>query len=111
MTKNNAEPVSVYGSSDDLIEVEGAIREEFEALGEDDGVLLVFSTGVVLRVAYSNQGVWRITPVAGSELVSIVQAPEDDEDNYSDRAHLLGNPAWVVCGNVFVKAKTPVLDG
>jgi hypothetical protein len=97
--------IEVYGSSDDLVELEGAISEEFTYDGNDEeGCLLAFSNGVVLRIKYGDQGVWRITPVAGGP-VAITQAPEDDESNYSDRALVAGEIAWVVFGSSIAKAK------
>lgn len=87
--------VTVYGASDDLIEVEGDIREEFSWL-DSDSAYLAFSNGVVLRVTFGN--VWRIAPVAGADLVKVVQCPENDEDNYTDRATVEGAVSWVVCG-------------
>lgn len=96
--------ITVSGASDDLIEVEGAIREEFSAYGEDDGNLLAFSNGVVLRIVYSDAGVWRITPVCGASRVTVTLAPEDDEDNYSDRAVIEDEATWVVFGKEIAKA-------
>lgn len=92
--------VTVYGASDDLIEVEGNVREEFPWI-ESDPAYLGFSNGVVLRVGYSDSGVWRIAPVAGGGVVQVEQCSEDDDDNYSDRATVLGDVAWVVCGNAW----------
>lgn len=92
--------VTVYGASDDLIEVEGALREEFSALDTDNdqGSILAFSNGVVLRVTYSKDGVWRIAPLAGGSRVTIDFAPTDDDDNYSDRARITEDVSWVVHG-------------
>lgn len=99
--------ITLYGASDDLIELDGDIREEFTPLGEDDpdepGDLVAFSNGVVLRIKFTH--VWRITLVAGKGLVTIVQAPELDEDNYSDVATIGGDVAWVVCGNQFARGR------
>lgn len=92
--------VTVYGASDDLIEVEGDIREEFSWLASDP-TFLGFSNGVVLRIAYSDSGHWRISPVAGAAHVLVEQCPEDDEDNYSDRATVEGDVTWVVCGSTW----------
>jgi hypothetical protein len=94
--------IEVYGASDDLIEVEGDIREEFNLAG-DEGNLLAFSDGTILRIAYGDQGVWRISTVKqGMAVVDIAQAPEGDEDNYSDRATLTLEDdfhfGWVVHG-------------
>jgi hypothetical protein len=98
--------ITVYGASDDLIEIDGAIIEEFNPRG-DEPVLLAFSDGTVLRIHYSDAGVWRIQPVhggRGSEL-TIAQAPEDDEANYSDRATLRADIEWVVAGDAIAKRK------
>lgn len=99
--------VVVTGASDDLIEIGGDIVEEFQAY---DGEHFVgFSDGTLLRVEFTRAGVWRITPVVeGSGSLAIVQAPEGDEDNYTDRAELVptsGPITWVMHGTEYVKAK------
>lgn len=98
--------VTVYGASDDLIEVEGDVSEEF-TYDDDNDNYLVFSDGTVLRVEYGSSGVWRISPVSGTP--SIAQAPEDDDSNYSDRAMLDAGEQlpirWVVHGIGFAKAQ------
>jgi len=105
---------TIYGASDDLIEVEGDIREEFtyraSPITEDGaGDLLAFSDGTILRVAYTAEGVWRITPVVrGNADLNVDAAPEDDEDNYSDRATLSGLSSpmtWVVQGVAFARRR------
>lgn len=92
--------VTVYGASDDLIEVEGDIEGEFYLKDDDAGDLLAFSDGTILRMRYAESGVWRITPVTtgGTSSLTIVPAPEGDEANYSDRATLTGPVSWVVHG-------------
>lgn len=91
----------MYGASDDLIEIDGDISEEFTYQNADPdwrGDLLAFSDGTILRITYTPSGVWRIgTVVGGTADLNIEQAPESDEDNYSDRATLSG-AAWVVQG-------------
>lgn len=53
--------VRVYGSSDDLVEVEGDVSEEFTyGADTDEGMYLGFSDGTVLGVTYDRDGVWRI---------------------------------------------------
>jgi len=93
--------ITVYGASDDLIEVDGDISEEFRYHGGDGraGDLLAFSDGTILRIHLLTQsGVWRITPVvAGSATLRIEQAAEGGEVNYSDTAELSG-AVWVVQG-------------
>jgi hypothetical protein len=93
--------VTVYGASDDLIEVEGDIREEFNPRSDDveeGNAYLAFSDGTVLKVKYD--GCWRITPVArGSAEYQKTEATDEDKD-YSDKVTLEGEELrWVVYGN------------
>lgn len=96
--------LSVYGASDDLIEIEGAIREEFPAYG-DDAAFLAFSDGTVLRVAYGqgNQAMWHITRVATGTAAYSHHGATDEDKDYSDRVTLSGEIEWVVCGRYFEK--------
>ena len=87
--------IEVYGASDDLIEIEGSIREE---LSGDEG-LVAFDDGTILRVEYTNTGVWRIATLRrGTAFGRIEQCEENDEDNYSDRAFLRDGPSWAIFG-------------
>ncbi len=100
--------VTIYGASDDLVEVEGDVREEFSALGNEnfdgDGGYLAFSDGTILSIVYGDRGVWRIVPIAeGSGELSVKQAPVGDEDDYSDIATLSGDLEWVVFGSAYAK--------
>lgn len=85
----------VYGASDDLVEIEGSIRAEFDYTG--DNGLLAFSDGTVLRIQYTNPGVWRITPVVrGTASVSIDLCSEELSNGYTDVAIIKGHVDWVV---------------
>lgn len=55
--------ITITGASDDLIEVDGDICEEFAISSEDaaDGVVLAISDGTLLNVFYDDDGIWRIT--------------------------------------------------
>jgi hypothetical protein len=94
---------TIYGASDDLIEVEGLVTEEFSYHErEDEPSFIAFSDGTVVRIEYTDAGVWRIAPVRrGRGTLHIEQAPEDDEKNYTDRATLIGDVEWVVYGHAF----------
>jgi predicted methyltransferase len=99
-------PVVITGSSDDLIEVDGDLSEEFYSPdgGRDEGDLLACSDGTMLRISYTREGIWRITPVEqGSATLTIEQAPENDEDRYTDTATLDGPISWVVLGTQIAK--------
>ena len=53
-----------YGASDDLIEVEGAIEEEYPADSGDRANLLVFGPderSAIVSVGYTEDGVWAVT--------------------------------------------------
>lgn len=97
--------LKVYGASDDLIEVEGDIREEFNPSDADDPSLLAFSDGTLLQIQYGSDRLafWRITPLLyGSAKYSKTEATNED-DNYSDVVTLEGDIKWVVCGNQWAR--------
>ena len=97
--------VTVYGASDDLIEVDGDVTEEFYASNDEDLVYLAFSDGTVLKVLFDAEGIWRITHKRrGSSEVEIIQCPPEQDDVYSDRAVILGGVQWVVYGNQIAEA-------
>jgi hypothetical protein len=95
--------IVIYGANDDLIEIEGALREEFE--GGDELSYLAFSDGTVLSAQYADDGCWRINRVAtGTAVYSKVEAGADAPANYSDRVTLSGHAGdlrWCVKGSDF----------
>ena len=109
--------VRVYGASDDLIEVEGDLREEFNAYDLEDGAVLAFSDGTVLRAVYDDDGCWRLTRLAeGRGLMRKIEAfdladeglkhPGTDVPGYSDLVTLEADIEWVVFGPTFHKGKS-----
>jgi hypothetical protein len=101
----NLMKVTIYGASDDLIEVEGDIEEEFNPPEDGEPTFLAFSDGTILRVEYGakESAFWRITPVwKGSATYSKTEATNEDDD-YSDRVTLEGTFKWVVCGSHWAK--------
>lgn len=100
--------LTVYGYSDDLVEIDGDIRDEFTYPYDDkEGCVLAFSNGLILRIKYNDNGIWRITPVfpIKNESFSISQAPENDDSNYSDIATINDDIDWVVMGQSIGKKK------
>jgi hypothetical protein len=102
--------VIITGASDDLIEIDGDIYEEFPALNTEGespcdshasvGGLLAFSDGTVLSITLVDE-VWRIHqerrgPHSGD--LTITQAVAGDPDNYTDRAEITGPITWVILG-------------
>ena len=95
--------VKVYGASDDLIEIEGDINEEFYK-SSDTYDYIAFSTGAVLTIKYDDDGIWKIRQIHKGDGVDITQCPPEEEqsegdDRYSDVAEVYGVIKWVVCGN------------
>lgn len=95
--------IRIYGASDDLIEIEGDISEEFVYVGGD--ALLSFSDGTLLSIRYDNFGIWRIHVLSkgASRLTHIVCTSDGTDDDYTDAVHLfdeeLDRPIqWVVYG-------------
>jgi len=96
--------LKIYGASDDLIEIEGDITEEFNPK-DGERSLLAFSDGTLLQIQYGAGGnaFWRITPlIYGSAKYRKVEATDEDE-NYSDVVTLEGDIKWVVCGDQWAR--------
>lgn len=86
--------IRIFGASDDRIEIRGDLDEEFYVPYDSPGGWIATNWSCV-GIRYLD-GVWRITPAGGS--AEIVQAPANDEDNYSDIATIHGDIEWVVFG-------------
>lgn len=95
--------ITVYGSSDDLIEIEGDIVEEFGGPWDEE-TYLGFSDGTLLSIEYTDSGIWRINRLKeGSASYSKVEGTSSDDD-YTDKVTLAENGlskiSWVVQGNL-----------
>lgn len=98
--------ITIYGASDDLIEIEGDIREEFTPKEDGEPEYLAFSDGTVLSILYTTDGFWRIQRLAvGTATYNKTEAIDADTDDYSDEVVLSGDIKWVVCGPAFHRAK------
>lgn len=99
--------VTIYGASDDLIEIEGDIREEWSP-PEDGPALLAFSDGTVLRIEFERDGTWRIAQIKQGS-AEYTHVPSVGDDDYSDRVTLSGDIggtiAWVVLGTNITSSK------
>ena len=87
----------IYGASDDLIEIDGDLREEFNCwLGlPDNHAYLAVSDGSLFRVRYDEDGIWRFTPILiGSAIVDIKMGVDDRR--HSDTVMMTGDDlTWV----------------
>lgn len=92
----------IYGSSDDLIEVEGKIEEEFDHYSNKPA-LLVFSDGTILTMSYgkNGMGIWQIMVIVeGDSFESFSIATTEKE--HSDQV-ILNDVDWVIFSNEFTK--------
>jgi hypothetical protein len=98
--------VVVTGHSDDLIELDGAISEEFSPpYGDEPRVnYLAFSDGTVLSVEYSSGGIWRIAPATHWGTAKIEITPAGPGEG-TDKATLTGDLRWVVFGSEFAQPR------
>lgn len=87
--------IKINGASDDVIEVDGAVQDEFYCY-TDDGQQgrLSFSDGTTLHVHYEPDGVWRITEdqIGTASVVNIEVAQAGYR---SDVATITGDIAWI----------------
>lgn len=96
--------ITIFGASDDLIEVEGDISEEFNLANDESPCYLAFSDGTVLKIVYGKDGIWTIRKIAhGTTIATLIQCTGEDDSIYSDTMTLDGNIKWVVYGIGFAK--------
>lgn len=108
--------VYVYGASDDLIEIEGDLSEEFgytpPTYSHHDAkpYYLGFSDGTLLKITYD--GEWNIKLIKGEALIypAGFGSAEDINDSvagtipaYSDVAVIHSDVTWVVGGTDVIK--------
>lgn len=103
---------TIYGRSDDLIEVEGDVTGEVGCYGTDDratGALLVVSDGTVLDVKYgvpAKRGAWGIRVLRVGELFDRIESCDDDgADSDSDRVVLRDGVKWVMAAKEWERVR------
>jgi len=85
----------IWGTSDDLVEVDGDVRGEEASFDID--TLLVCSDGSILSIEYGKLGVWKITTIRRGDLYERVEVNDDpDADICSDIAHFKDGMKWVI---------------
>lgn len=89
---------TMYGASDDLIELEGDIDEEIGAF--DVVRKFVMSEGTSGTIEYTEDGVWRINILKTGSAVVVIDHPTNEEieedTNYTDKALVSGKIEWIV---------------
>jgi hypothetical protein len=110
-------PLKVYGSSDDLIEIEGDIYDEYcvNFDSDNDEVILALSNGIALAIKYNDCGLWKISQIAGnpSDVKFTHIATDPDSDAYSDVAEISKDVEWIglVPFADFYRRKKPNREG
>lgn len=99
----------IYGSSDDLIEVEGDVRGESNVYNSgDDPVLIVCSDGTVLECRYGKAGlaIWGFYVVkSGSLFQRVVECTREEEDPYSDVVYFRDGLSFVYVATEWERVK------
>lgn len=88
--------LTVTGASDDLIELDGDISEEF-ARFDSEGDYLAFSDGTVLKAVYDENGIWRFNLIyKGNLYLEKIEGVVSDDTN--DIVKFADGILWCVCG-------------
>lgn len=97
--------IKIYGHSDDCIEIDGDIEEEFTYY-DDEPHYLGFSDGTVLKIFYDETGLWKIVQINKGEADFEFEfvATDAESDDYSDIVILKSAKIdWVIYGSKFAK--------
>lgn len=95
--------IRIYGASDDLIEVEGDLREEFNPRG-DQGYIAC-SNGLLFSFTYDFQGNWRFTHISGPKEYLQIHDIDPDE-GYSEVIDINEEISWVaLLSGLIIKGK------
>lgn len=98
--------IKIYGSSDDLVVINGDIIEEFYFNDRDDNIFLFISDGTLIQVLYGDHGIWRFLILhKGSCEVKHDPNPITDDERYSDIITMNGDIIWVALGTQYVVKK------
>ena len=77
--------VTVFGYSDDLVDIEGSSYPEYEIDCFDRDVRLWFDDGTVILISYAQTGVWKIcVEDQGDAPQRLTVCDAEDADIYSD---------------------------
>lgn len=92
--------LTIYGASDDLVETEGDVREEFNAYNAGPQYIAC-SDGTLVRIEYADSGCWECRVVTLGAGTTASHVPHDnDATTYTDRLTLTATKPfkWVTLG-------------
>lgn len=85
----------ITGASDDLIEIEGELREEFSAYNcESDDGRIACSDGTLLKVEYDENGIWRFTALVKGSLYNRKVEGDIEADTF-DEVYFKPGLKWI----------------
>ena len=88
----------IYGASDDLIEIEGAINEEFPTDKEDT---VVCSDGTMAEIVFDSKGRWKcLLKNKGPLFQKIGKRPDGGGEPGDEAMYFLPGLTWVMCGKI-----------
>jgi len=96
----------IWGTSDDLIEVDGDVRGEVNCY--DKEVLLICSDGTLLGIKYGKMemGIWQVNVIQkGALLEKVIQCTSEDDEVYSDTALFHYGLKWVYAAKDWERVK------
>lgn len=98
--------LKIYGHSDDLIEVEGDIQDEYDVGSAGKGYVAI-SDGTLILCIYEG-GMWLLRLItSGGSRITMAANQGPDSDQYSDVMTIESDKPfeWVMCGQGFTSAR------
>lgn len=100
--------VTIYGYSDDLVEIENSQYKEDEIDCYDKAIRFYFVDGTIISICYAQGGVWKITHEAiGKAWYELTRCEDDDDDAYSDVFKI---DSEIISYEVFTPKAKPIQD-
>ena len=96
--------ITIYGTPEDQLEVEGEFTEELSLYEFEDSAYLAFSDGTLLAVNLDEEETWRIEPITlGAD--TVIEKVEGTAETGTDKV-TLANPdtafRWILIGSSLV---------
>jgi len=104
MSDEKKQKIKIYGASDDLIEIEGDINEEFSAFLDENGHIAI-SDGSLIKVFYNGEWFFNVLKKGLCTIIKRGILDKDNEQEYSEELLLEGKIDWIVYGNSMAAIK------
>jgi hypothetical protein len=95
--------LTLYGTPEDGIKIEGDFQEELDAFAVEEGAYLAISDGTLLTIGIDGRGVWRIGDVALGPGTTLEKVDGTLDSGKESDTVTLRNPGstfqWVLMGS------------